>query len=120
MEEFRKNIRKILLEELETFDSSLFNFLMRRVKIEEIDLGTDWFDQKQLKMISYKFEGFPDSSFNSFLSKQQATQKILTLLIDNGLIDDSIIFRGNSLDPKHQKIIRTIRKFLEHIEFGKK
>ena len=71
-------------------------------------------------MISYKFEGFPDSSFNSFLSKQQATHKILTLLIENDLIDDSIIFRGNSLDPKHQKIIRTIRKFLEHIEFGKK
>ena len=54
MEEFRKNIRKILIEELETFDSSLFNFLMRRVKIEEIDLGTDWFDQKQLKMIGFQ------------------------------------------------------------------
>jgi len=120
MEEYKSYIRKILVEELTTFDSELFNFLIRRVRIEIRNLGTDWYDDKKLEVTEYKFEGFPGYGFNSFLSKKEATYKILKFLVEIGLIGDDIFLRGQSLDTNHQKIMRTIKKFLDYIEFDKK
>jgi len=120
MEEYKSYIRKILVEELTTFDSELFNFLIRRVRIEIRNLGTDWYDDKKLEVTEYKFEGFPGYGFNSFLSKKEATYEILKFLVEMGRMGDDIFLRGQSLDTNHQKIMRTIKKFLDYIEFDKK
>jgi hypothetical protein len=41
-----ENEKNQISSQHEEIDSSLFNFLLRRIKKEKKDLGTDWFDDK--------------------------------------------------------------------------
>ena len=66
----------------EEIDRLLFNFLLRRINIEEKDLGKDWYGDKPLKVTEYKFEGFPGFGFNSFNNRKQMEYAIVEMLVE--------------------------------------
>lgn len=97
----------------EEIDFDLFSLLMRRYIVEERTLN-DWIgDQKPMKITEYRFEGFPGYGFNSFASKKDMQNKILTMLYENDIIED--IFELKPNDPKRIKIVKTIRNFVTYI-----
>ena len=102
----------------EEIDPKIFNFLMRRIKVEEKDLGTDWFDLKPLKVTEYRFEGFPGYGFTSYDSKKIMEGKIIEMLYENDITD--YIYEMDVHDPERKKIIKTIRKFLNFVLVDKK
>ena len=108
-------IKHIIREETEPndIDKKLLNFLLRRVRIEEKNLGTDWFDNKPLRVTEYKFEEFPGYGFNSFNNKRQMEYKINEMLYENDIIDD--IFEMDERNPERIKIVKTIRHFLNRL-----
>lgn len=100
----------------EEIDSSLFNFLVRRIKVEERDLGTDWLGDKPLRVTEYKFEGFPGYGFNSYSSKKDMEFKIAEMLIEETeFVGDWFYGFQNVNNPERQKFMKTIRKFLNFI-----
>jgi hypothetical protein len=105
----------------EEIDSSLFNFLMRRIKINKRDLGSDWFDDKKLTVTEYTFEGFPGYGFNTFNNRKQMEYKIVEMLVEETDIVGEWFFGPHNVnDPKRQKFIKTIRNFLNFILSDKK
>ena len=108
-------IKHILKEETEPndIDKKLLNFLLRRVRIEEKDLGTDWFDNKPLRVTEYRFEGWPGYGFNSFGSKKDAENKIIEMLYENDITE--YVYNMNERNPERIKIIKTIRHFLNNL-----
>ena len=109
---------KDILSQHEEIDPKIFNFLIRRIKIEEKDLGTDWFDLKPLKVTEYRFEGFPGYGFTSYDSKKIMEGKIIEMLYENDITD--YIYEMDVHDPERKKIIKTIRKFLNFVLVDKK
>ena len=109
---------KDILSQHEEIDPNIFNFLIRRIKVEELDLGTDWFDQKPLKVTEYRFEGLPGYGFNSYDSKKIIEGKIIEMLYENDITD--YIYEMDVHDPERKKIIKTIRKFLNFVLVDKK
>lgn len=97
----------------EDIDSKLFYFLMRRIKVEEKNLGTDWLGDKPLRVTEYRFEGLPGYGFNSFGNKKDAENKIIEMLYENDVTE--YVYDMNERDPKRIKIVKTIRKFLNFI-----
>jgi len=61
----------------EDIDSKLFYFLMRRLKVSERELGSNFGDYKPLKVTEYKFEGFPGYGFTDYVPKKGWKQKSL-------------------------------------------
>jgi hypothetical protein len=105
----------------EDIDSGLFNFLVRRIKVEEKDLGTDWFDKKPLRVTEYRFEGFPGYGFNSFSSKKDMERKIFEMLVEETeFVGDWFYGSQNVNNPERQKFMKTIRKFLNFVLSGQK
>jgi hypothetical protein len=114
-----ENEKDQISSQYEEIDSRLFNFLLRRIKIREKKLGGDFGNIEPLTAIEYTFEGYPGWGFNNFKSKKDIENSIVDMLWENDIID----FDPYSLeeqDPKRVKIIKTIRKFLNFILFGKK
>ena len=99
----------------EEIDSTLFNFLMRRVNMATKRIGGAYNEVKPLEVIEYTFDGFPGYGFNSFYgSKKDVEKRIIDLLYENDIID----FHPTDLnerDPKRVKLTKTIRKFLNFI-----
>jgi hypothetical protein len=105
----------------EEIDSNIFNFLIRRITVIDRNLSSELNDEKPLKVIEYRFDGFPGFGFNSFNNRKQMQNKILELLVDNDMIDDNFFSRPqNFYDPESQKILKTIRKFLNFILIDQK
>ena len=98
----------------EEIDSRIFNFLMRRIKKEKKDLGTDWFDDKKLTVTEYTFEGLPGFGWNSYSTKKQIENKILDMLIESDVID-FWPYELDERDPRRIKIVKTVRKFINFI-----
>ena len=92
-------------------DSRVFNFLIRRIIIEEPKYDI----LAPIKVVTYSFEGYPDYGFNSFTTKYQIEGSIISLLSDNEIVDIDLYANNNKLNPEIQKIIRTIRRFLNII-----
>lgn len=111
-----------ILDQHEDIDRELFNFLLRRVKIEEKDLGTDWFDNRRILVNEYRFDGFPGYGFNSFDNKPTMEYKIIEMLVENTDYVGDWYFNNtqNGNNPERQKFIKTIRKFLNLILPDKK
>jgi len=104
----------------EEIDSRLFNFLLRRVKIKERNLGGDFDDEfGPLIVIEYDFEGLAGYGFNSFRTKKEMEKSIIDMFWENDVID-FYPYALDERDPKRVKIIKTIRKFLNFILSGKK
>ena len=68
-------------------DRNLFNFLIRRIKIEKRKLGGNWGDIEPLEVTEYTFEGHPGFGFTSYDSKKTMENKIIKMLFENDMID---------------------------------
>jgi len=100
----------------EEIDRSLLNFLIRRVKIEKKNLGSDWYNEKPLEVTEYRFEGFPGFGFNSFSSKKDMERKTIEMLVEETDMVGEWFFGSNNVNnPERQKFMKTIRNFLNFI-----
>jgi len=111
----RELIRHILKEEpqLDEIDKKLFNFLIRRLKVEERNLSGYWEDFKPIKIKEYSFEGVPGYGFTDYYSKKEMEKTIIDMFWENDVID-FYPYELDERDPKRIKIIKTIRRFLNH------
>jgi hypothetical protein len=90
-------------------DSRVFNFLVRRLNIEEKIHFSD------LKVVTYSFEGYPNYGFTNFMNKKQMESRIILLLSENDIVDIDLYSSFKKFNPEIQKIIRIIRVFLNSI-----
>jgi len=108
-----ENEKKDISSQHEEIDRSLMNFLIRRIKIKETELGGDW--EKPFKVIEYTFEGLPGYGFSNYHTKKDMEKKIIEMLYENDKIGEEVYDFKNELDVNRQKIVKTIRKFLNFI-----
>tara|TARA_R110000868_G_scaffold350691_3_gene611989 strand:- start:1424 stop:1783 length:360 start_codon:yes stop_codon:yes gene_type:complete len=99
----------------EEFDSTIMNFLIRRINVEKRKLGGDFGDFEPLTTIEYTFNGFPGYGFNSYQARSYWTRQIIELLEEGGIIPENWFGDLGGKDPERQKIIRTVRKFIKTI-----
>ena len=102
-------IRHILKEETEDIDKNVMNFLMRRYKVEEINID----DQIRFKKVYFKVD---DNYYNigTFDNKKRQVRLILNMLEDNNVTEPIDNF-SNENNPYRQKVIRTIKMFLSKV-----
>jgi hypothetical protein len=122
-------MKKIIVEEEEKnqissqheeIDSRLFNFLIRRLKVEERNLGGDYgVEFEPLIVIEYTFEGYPGYGFNTFHTKREMERFVVDMLWEEDVIN-IYPYSKNEQDPERVKIMKTIRKFLNFILSSKK
>lgn len=106
-------IKRILKEEVEEFDKTILNFLKRRVKVEKKQLFDDDYP---LSVTTVGFKVGEDYyGFNSFMSKKEQVRKILEMLHENEVIDLGE-YNPNILDTDRQKVIRTVRYFINGLD----
>ena len=102
-------IRHILKEETEEIDQNVLNFLLRRYKIKELDLG------ENLKFKNLYLEvGGDYYQISTWRSKKSNILEILNMLEENNVIEPVDNF-SNENDPYRQKIVRTIKRFLNQV-----
>lgn len=101
----------------EEFDPNILFFLMRRIKVEEKKLNWSNFETEEepLKVIEYTFEGFPGYGFNSYRTKKEMINNILSLLVEKTDLISDDFFELPNQNPEKQKVIKTIRKFLNNV-----
>ena len=104
--------KKDILSQHDDIDQKILNFLIRRIKVEEKDLGTDWFDKKQLKVTEYSFDGLPGYGFNSYVSKKRMETKILDmdsypewLTTRFEVVNNTLIYPSKSVDFNELAIV---------------
>jgi hypothetical protein len=105
----RELIRHILKEETEEIDQKVMNFLLRRYEIKEINIG----DDINFKELNFKI-GDEFYRLSMWDSKKRQIQKILNMLQENNVIEPVDNF-SNENDPYRQKIVRTIKRFLDQV-----
>lgn len=117
-----KDIHDKLYDNTESLDEStnsetdptqkILNFLLRRYKIDEVDLG--WTDNPiKLKMIKFDIDG-ERYSISTFENKRQQIAKILDMLTIHNVIDD-IDSNEGKLDPYTQKVVRAVKQFINQV-----
>ena len=107
------NESKILQENEEDPTQKILNFLRRRYKVEETNLG-DWGeDPVILKQISFDVNG-ERYSISNFQNKITQVQQIFDMLIDSNVIEPIELY-GKSNDPYRQKVIRAIKTFINQV-----
>jgi hypothetical protein len=105
----REIIKSILKEETEEIDQKVMSFLLRRYKINEINID----DRIKFKEVYFKV-GDDYYGISMWDSKKRQVRKILEMLQDNNVIEPIDNF-SNENDPYRQKVVRTIKKFLYEI-----
>ena len=105
-------IKNIIKEETEDMDKGLLNFLKRRAQIDVTDLSFGD-DEKPfvVKKVSFNIDG-EWYNINSLMSKKEMTWKLLNMLEDNNQINFGG-YNPNILDPDRQKVVRTIKYFID-------
>lgn len=109
----RDLIKTILKEETEDLDRGVLNFLRRRAQVDTKDLSFGSEKPLIVKSASFNIDG-DWYVINSFMSKKEMTWKILNMLEENNQIN----FAGydpNVLNTDRQKVIRTIRYFIDEV-----
>jgi hypothetical protein len=102
-------IRNVIKEETEEIDKNVMNFLMRRYKVEEINID----DRIRFKKVFFKV-GDEVYGIGTFDNKKRQIRLILNMLEENNVIEPVDNF-SNENDPYRQKIVRTIKRFLEQV-----
>ena len=103
-------IRHILKEETEDIDKNVMNFLMRRYKVEEINID----DQIRFKRVFFKLDNELYAAITTFDNKKRQVRLILNMLEDNNVTEPIDNF-SNENNPYRQKVIRTIKMFLSKV-----
>lgn len=113
MENNKLNESRRLTENEEDPTQKILNFLLRRYKVEETNLG-DWGeDPVILKQISFDVNG-ERYSISNFQNKITQVQQIFDMLIDSNVIEPIELY-GKSNDPYRQKVIRAIKTFINQV-----
>ena len=99
----------------DNIDRKLFNFLARRIEVKEKEIDSRFAELEPIKVIEYTFKDLPGYGFNNFYSKKDMVNYILKMLWENDLVEDDIFDIKNEIDTNRQKVIQTIRKFLNFI-----
>jgi UTP-glucose-1-phosphate uridylyltransferase len=111
--------RKILITEDEKnnisnqhseIDGKLMNFLLRRVNVNEKQIGSE---EDPIKFIEVRFTDFSGYGFTNFMSKKDMERSIFTMLYENDVVED--IDEMDERNPERVKIVKTIRQFLNFI-----
>jgi hypothetical protein len=102
-------IKNILKEETEEIDQKVMSFLLRRYKINEINID----DRIKFKEVYFKV-GDDYYGISMWDSKKRQIKLILNMLEENNVIEPINNF-ANENDPYRQKVVRTIKKFLSQV-----
>jgi hypothetical protein len=102
-------IRHILKEETEEIDQKVMNFLLRRYEVKEYNS----YDQIRFKKVFFKV-GDEVYGIGTFDNKKRQIRLILNMLEENNVIEPVDNF-SNENDPYRQKVIRTIKRFLDQV-----
>ena len=106
------NESKTLQENEEDPTKKILNFLLRRYKVEEKDLG--WEDNPiLLKTIIFKVDG-ERYGISKFQNKKEQIADIIYMLINHEVIKQIDPY-GRQLDPYAQKVIRAVRQFITQV-----
>lgn len=98
----------------EGVDLKILQFLVRHINVEEKTLSDD--PEFVLKVKSYKFNGLPGYSYNSFNTKKQIEYRIYEMLYENNITNIELTNeRKKDYDKEQQRLIKTIRVFLKYI-----
>lgn len=112
MENNKLNESIRLTENEEDPTQKILNFLIRRHKVEEKNLG-DEEEPITFKIITFNLEG-EFYSVSNFQNKITQVQQIFDMLIDGNVIEPIELY-GKSNDPYRQKVIRAIKRFLNQV-----
>ena len=104
-------IRTILKEETQELDKGLLNFLKRRANIETKDLSFGEGKSLVIKTVSFYIDG-DWTTINSFMSKKEMKWKLFQMLDDNNQIDSNE-YDPSVLNTDRQKVVRTIKHFID-------
>ena len=113
MENNKLNESRRLTENEEDPTQKILNFLLRRYKVEETNLGDLGEDPVILKQISFDVNG-ERYSISNFQNKITQVQQIFDMLIDSNVIEPIELY-GKSNDPYRQKVIRAIKTFINQV-----
>ena len=97
----------------EEIDRSVLNFLLRRGSVTNKQIGDDD-DDFPIKFSEVRFEGLPGFGFTTFNNRKQMERNIIEMLEEKEVINLGE-YNPNVLDTDRQKIIKTIRYFLNFI-----
>jgi hypothetical protein len=95
----------------EEIDRKLMNFLLRRAEKKERQIGDD---EYPINVTEISFSDLPGYGFNSFSNRKDMERKIINMLEENEIADLGT-YNTNYLDKNRQRIIKTIRYFLNFI-----
>ena len=112
MENNKLNESRRLTENEEDPTQKILNFLLRRYKVEEKDIG--WEDNPILiKSVTFEVDG-ERYGISNFQNKITQVQQIFDMLIDSNVIEPIELY-GKSNDPYRQKVIRAIKTFINQV-----
>ena len=107
------NESKILQENEEDPTQKILNFLRRRYKVEETNLG-DWGEGSlMIKQISFDVNG-QRYSISNFQNKKEQIKNIVDMLTEHNVIEPIDPYL-RELDPYAQKVIRATKTFLNQV-----
>lgn len=113
MENNKLNESRRLTENEEDPTQKILNFLRRRYKVEETNLG-DWGeDPVIIKQISFDVNG-QRYSISNFQNKKEQIKNIVDMLTEHNVIEPIDPYR-RELDPYAQKVIRATKTFLNQV-----
>ena len=105
----KDNIRKILKEEVEQYDQRILAFLKRRYQSEV----KDFFEGHKFQTIAFHIND-EWYTITTFMSKKDMVNKLLNMLNENDVIALNE-YNPNTLDKDRQKVVKTIRYFLDQV-----
>ena len=106
----REMIKSILKEETEEIDQNVMNFLLRRYKVNEVNID----DRIKFKEVYFKAGDDYYLGISMFDSKKKQIRLIIDMLENNNVIEPINNF-ANENDPYRQKVVRTIKRFLDEV-----
>lgn len=112
MENNKLNESKRLTENEEDPTQKILNFLRRRYRVEERNLGDEQ-DPIIYKTIFFNVDG-ETYTISTFQNKITQVQQIFDMLIDSNVIEPIELY-GKSNDPYRQKVIRAIKTFINQV-----
>ena len=106
------NESKTLQENEEDPTRRILNFLLRRYKVEDIDLGWDG-NPIKFKTIKFDVDG-EKYGFTTFENKREQIRKIVDMLIIHNIIEPIDPYE-RQLDFYTQKVIRAVKLFINQV-----
>ena len=112
MENDKLNESRRLTENEEDPTQKILNFLIRRYKVEDIDLGWEG-NPIKFKTIKFDVDG-EKYGFTTFENKREQIRKIVDMLIIHNVIEPIDPY-GRQLDPYTQKVIKAVKLFINQV-----